>query len=291
MKTTEIVKWLVSAMLVGSVIGSGQDISVEHKFVPARLEALRASSSLHYELQQQHYDHALSAMMLVEDIDMIEETTGMTALGLAAKDESADAIDMVQPLVLKYGADPKLVDAKGYTALHYASAAGNYGVVEFLANLGADVDAENVLGENRRITPLYMAHKHGRPRIAEFLRMRGAADIDPEIRADLELTDSMAAAAKEHARKLMRDAQLGVNRNGSLQDAERKSFLAISGAAEKTLREQGNLSELEAIQKHRARYLSAIDNTEPETGMSRVEYGRKVKETLQSAEEQARRSP
>ena len=184
------------------VVGSSQaQTCVERDRIPAGLEALFNNSKLHFELKRNHYDHALVAMLLTEDIDMIEETTGMTALGLAAMDESADAFDMVEPLVLRYGADVKLADANGYTALHYAAAAGNLAVIQFLANFGARVDVEkeeekDKTREGRRITPLYMAYKYDRPRVAEFLRMRGAIEIDPGVRAHLKITHRVSAAMK-----------------------------------------------------------------------------------------------
>ena len=180
-------------------VGSSQaQTNIEHHRIPTGLEALFNNSKLHFELKNHHYDHALAAMMLTEDIDMIEDTTGMTALGLAAKDESADAFDMVEPLVLKHGADVNLADANGYTALHYAAAAGNLAVVQFLANSGARVDVEKEEETDKRragnrITPLYMAYKHDRPRVAEFLRMRGAIEIDPGVRARLRFTHRIGA--------------------------------------------------------------------------------------------------
>ena len=184
------------------VVGSSQaQTCVEHNRIPAGLEALFNNSKLHFELKRNHYDHALVAMMLTEDIDLIEETTGMTALGLAAMDESADAFDMVERLVLKYGADLKLADTHGYTALHYAATAGNLAVVKFLANFGARVDVEKEEGQGfrragHRITPLYMAYKYDRPRVAEFLRMRGAIDTDPGVRTRFKRTHHISVTVK-----------------------------------------------------------------------------------------------
>lgn len=184
------------------VVGSSQaQTCAEHNRIPRGLEALFKNSKLHFELKRNHYDHALVAMMLTKDIDMIEETSGMTALGLAAMDESADAFDMVERLVLQYGADLKLADTNGYTALHYAAAAGNLAVVKFLANFGArvDVEKEEEQGYRRdghRITPLYMAYKHDRPRVAEFLRMRGAIDIDPGVSAHFKTTHRISATMR-----------------------------------------------------------------------------------------------
>ena len=150
--------------------------------VPAGLQALYDSSPLHYELTRRHYDHALQAMPLTPDLDAIEETTGTTALGLASKDGSADAIDLVKPLIIQYRADPRIVDDHGYTALHYTAYSGNYAVAETLANHGAEIDAVNELVEEKvPAAPLFIAYRYGRTRIAEFLKFRGAEDFDPEL--------------------------------------------------------------------------------------------------------------
>lgn len=267
---------LGTAFFVGSV---QSQISVEHESIPARLEALYNNSRLHFELKSKHYDHALSAMMLAEDIDMIEETTGMTPLGLAAKDESADAIDVVKPLVLKYGADLKLADDKGFTPLHYAVIAGNYAVVEFLANHGADVEAVNILNE-RPVTPLYLAYQHDRPRIAEFLKMRGADDLDREARDDLELTASISNAAKQIAKDLTRDIVSGRSIRNRHQELAKQRFLTLAEAMRSTLEAQGKIAEIQELLEYRDRYLKAIENTPPEPGMTHVEYGDAVKKTM-----------
>ena len=177
MGITRIARWLVPVALVLPMLGYAQKpdaaaiSSLER--VRKRSAAIEAASPLHYALYRKNYDDALAAMPLAKDIDIIEETTGMTALGLAAKDESADAIDMVQALVLRFGADPKLVDAEGKSALHYAAAAGNLAVVQFLVRMGAEVDAENP-SEGSRSTPLAMALATGRTRVADYLLRQGA---------------------------------------------------------------------------------------------------------------------
>ena len=276
---TRITKWLVPALLMIAVAGFSQGISVEHESIPERQSELFANSKLHFELKNKHYDHALAAMMLSEDIDLVEETTGTTALGLAAQDQSADAIDVVKPLVLKFGANLKLPDAKGFTPLHYAAKAGNLAVVEFLVDHGADVDAVNQLNERVEITPLYMARLYARPRIVEFLRMRGAHDLEPEVLADVELTESMAKAAREVMLKRVQDARLG-RKSRNVQEDVRQEILAITGAAERTLRKNGNFTDLEAIEQYRKTYMAAIDSTDPDPGMSVLEYSRKVDETV-----------
>ena len=115
---------------------------------------------------------------------------------MACADESADAIDMVEPLVARYGADVTLADATGSTALHYAARAGNLAVVQFLIGAGADVHAENIMGQ----TPLYWALEKKRVRIANILRHHGARELDADamtgLHASIALQEAMASVAE-----------------------------------------------------------------------------------------------
>ena len=122
---------------------------------------------------------------------------------------------------------------------------------------GADVDALSPLNEKQANTPLYMARLYGRQRIVELLRMLGAADLDPETLADVELTESIASAAMELARKKIRDMRLARKIGGNLQEGEKRSFVAIAEAVERTLRKHSNFADLESIQQYRERYLAA----------------------------------
>ncbi len=149
------------------------------------LERLKESSPLHYQLATRKYEEALQTMPYVEDIDAIEPVTGLTALTLAAQDDSSGAYDMVKALVTRYGADPTATDRGGYTALHFAARAGNLPVVEFLVQQGADVNAVSGKRSCRNCTPktpLDMAYERGRMRVAEFLESRGADRIDSETK-------------------------------------------------------------------------------------------------------------
>ena len=237
-----------------------------------RMEALKAASRLHYELSSKNYDEALAAMALAEDIDLIEESTGMTALCLASKDASADAIDMVEPLVLKYGADIDIPDSKGFLPLHHAASAGNYAVVRFLVDHGADVNAVNVVMEESggRITPLMMAHQMGRTRITSFLELRGAKKMDPEIREAMEagraLIDALGAL-----RRMPRD--------GNPQQALREQ---IDIMAQK-LQAQDPSGNMEAW-GHLNEWLErAVEQTSFEEGMSRGDYLRQLRDNLGKA--------
>lgn len=158
------------------------------------------STALHNELGKRHYDHALELMPLEKDIDAIEPKTGKTALGIAATDESADAYDMVKALLVKYGADPDIVDRQGMTPLHHAAMAGNLAVVELLVENAADINAmPEFPGCNEdcpKITPLYMAVGNGKNRVAEWLRANGADRLDPDVLKNLDLQAKMLDALK-----------------------------------------------------------------------------------------------
>ncbi len=277
MGPARIARWLVSSALVLSMMGYAQQpdeaASSPLERIRKRSAAIEAASPLHYALYRKNYDDALAAMPLAKDIDMIEETTGMTALGLAAKDESADAIDMVQALVLRLGADPTFVDADGNTALHYAAAAGNLAVVQFLVRMGAEVDAENP-SRGPKSTPLAMALQGGRTRVADYLLHHGADDFDPATRDDLELTSSMVEAAKKLASEL-RSRPREILESDPRESA-RKVFETLSAATEQTLRDQGRTEDLADWQQYKNLYLKAIETTPVEPGMSRSDYGRKL---------------
>ena len=254
---------LLATLLIATLLGAAET-PLSHS---ARMEAMKASSKLHYELFRKHYDHALLAMPLAEDINMIEETTGLTALSLACKDESADAIDMVQPLVAKYGADPDVVDAKGFTALHYAAYAGNHAVVEFLVKNGADIDVANPKAKGSRVTPLFLAYQKGRSRVADFLKLHGAKDIDPAVRRNLDLAAALSAAAAG-----LRD----LPKNTDPQRALRIRLKSIDTTTSRTLQEQGRLEELKAWEGIKDQLMQAIEDTPIEPGMSRTAYIRQV---------------
>ena len=281
---------MVPGMLIVAVLGLGHRAEVfgssTQDRVPASLTALYENSRLHFELHRKHYDHALKAMVLAKDIDMVEETTGLTAMGLAAKDESADAIDMVRPLVLRFGADPRIADAEGYTALHYAAAAGNLAVVKFLADHGGEVDAVNPLLQVRRVTPLYMAYQKGRTRIADFLKFRGADDFDQATRERLELRAHTSAAVKELLEKRVRDPRKYLETDP--QTLLREEFKAFADATEETLRAQGKQDRVEELQQFRERYLAALESTPVTEGISYRDYGDLVQEKASSTEAQQR---
>ena len=278
MGIARIAHWLVPLALFLSMLGYAQktDETASSPLERARKRsaAIEAASPLHYALYRKNYDDALAAMPLAKDIDMIEGTTGMTAMGVAARDESADAIDMVQALVLRFGADPKLVDAEGKTALHYAAAAGNLAVVQFLVRMGAEVDATNP-SRGSRSTPLAMALAAGRTRVADYLLEHGADDFDPATRDNLEVSASMSEAAE----KLVTEFRSRPREilESDPRESARRTFEALASATAETLRAQGRTEDLKNWQQYTDLYLKVIEATPVEPGMSRSEYSKKVR--------------
>ncbi len=237
-----------------------------------RLAAFERSAPLHHALHRRDYDRALQLMVAETDIDRLDPVYGLTALGLASQDETADAIDMVQPLLRSYGADPKVVDRQGYTALHYAATAGNHAVVEALLQFGAEVDAASPPAEGEPVTPLLLAWRRGRHRIAALLRVYGATEPALEVRRELELSAALFRAAEGPA---------GVVSGASGQAAMRARLEAMSQATERVLREQGRLEQLEGWLQVKKRVQQALLATPAQSGETATEYVLRVSRSLQ----------
>ena len=101
-----------------------------------------------------------------EKYDQYQETV----LHRAAKEGTKAVVD----LLLREGADPLLVDADGYTALHMSSQYGNLAAVQVLSNHGIDfVNARRAGG----ITALHDAATWGHEAVVELLIDQGV-DVD-----------------------------------------------------------------------------------------------------------------
>ena len=100
----------------------------------------------------------------------------MTPLLVACNEEHAQD-ELVQQLLAK-GADVKVVDSKGNTALMLAVRAGAFQVIESLAAAGVDVNAKN----NEGMTALKLAQENKRayPQLREemirLLKKAGAQE-------------------------------------------------------------------------------------------------------------------
>lgn len=104
--------------------------------------------------------------------------------------------------LLDRGADPKLTDPDGDTALHAAAQHGFPKIIELLLNAGADPNAKNKLGG----TPLMWAGVFGHEEAAQLLLTRGA---DPKMKDNDGLTAAAWAAKnkREEVARLLRDAE------------------------------------------------------------------------------------
>lgn len=228
-------------------------------------DRVKASSRLHYELLSRHYDHALETMVETEDIDFIEPVTGRTALALACGDESADAIDMVRPLVLQYGADVRLPDRSELTPLHHAAKAGNMAVVRLLLDNGADVNAATSVG----ITPLYAALHRKRTRIAGLLRQRGADELSQELANGLAMSVAL------------QDAMDGLGRarpapGVSPEENFRNRLVASLDSAAARLVAEGRVEQARTLALYRDRMVGVVSSTPREDGMSMLDWAKVV---------------
>lgn len=184
---------LVLTLLVG-LVGQG----------PTSSAVSESEHPLHHALASRDYESALAAMPLMLDINASaagEDGIEAPAICLAAQDPSADAYDMAQALLERYGADPKLYDGRGLTALHYAAHNGNLAVVELLLNSGAEANASLRVADDATdaqkqqaamLTPLYMAYQQGRYRVAALLERRGAGKVEEQALLQAKLQGALA---------------------------------------------------------------------------------------------------
>ncbi|MEO5962639.1 MAG: ankyrin repeat domain-containing protein [Thermomonas sp.] len=95
--------------------------------------------------------------------------SSMTPLLAATRDSWHGRPEAVMTL-LTNGADPRIADADGNTALHHAARSSDPGVAALLRDAGAEIDALNIEG----VSPLGIACAAGNWRLARFLLERGA---------------------------------------------------------------------------------------------------------------------
>lgn len=107
--------------------------------------------------------------LIAKGVDVNRMHGGMTALVAATRGSYQGRPDAVMTL-LANGADARLADAEGNTALHHAALCADPVVAALLLDAGALVDAVNREGH----TPLGVACANGNWVLAEFLLERGA---------------------------------------------------------------------------------------------------------------------
>lgn len=238
---------------------------------------LRESSLLHYQLATRKHDQVFETLPSVEDIDAIEPVSGTTALTLAARDETSDAYDVVQAMVLRYGADPTATDRSGFTALHFAAQAGNLPVVEFLVNQGADL---NATPKKRRCvncghgvkTPLYLAYQRDRGRVVAFLESRGARPLDSETQETLDLQAEMLAILDKFK---YRRPPKGIH-GAALEEWHRRRLNDAFDEATNILRPSGHADTADRLDQSREPLLKALKNTPRHDGMSFTDWKRQI---------------
>lgn len=236
------------------------------------LDRVKASSQLHYELLLKHYDRALELMVQTEDIDFIEPVTGRAALATACADPTADAIDVVRPLVLQYGADVNLQDRIGLTPLYHAASAGNMAVVRLLLDNGADVNATNEIG----VTPLFAALARKRTRVATLLRQRGADELSQELANGVAMS-----VALEDAMKGLRRAR--PSRGTDPVEYFRDRIVASVDTAAATLVAEGKVEQARTLEVFRDQMVEVVENTPREDGMSALDWAKVVASRAGSA--------
>ncbi len=255
------------AVLAVAVLGFGAATESKQTEGKTFSERLKESSAAHYWIAARKYDEALKALPYVGDIDAIEPVTGLTALCMAAQNETADAYDLVVPLVSLYRANVDAADRNGLTPLHYAAQAGNLSVVEYLVNQGADVDAvPNIegCGENcPPLTPLRFAYQKGRTRVAKFLESRGAEPLDAKTRSDLDVQAKVKEALAAMYDTRPRRPPPGVSKQEWTHQRRNASFDQIID----TLRDAGRVEEMARVEAMRRPILDALENTPRGPGM------------------------
>mmetsp|Transcript_15093 Transcript_15093/g.32521 ORF Transcript_15093/g.32521 Transcript_15093/m.32521 type:complete len:276 (+) Transcript_15093:39-866(+) len=100
-----------------------------------------------------------------QDVDAFDHR-GITCLGYAV---GANRQNIAQ-LLIDSKANPKRVDLDGNSALHYAAGYGRRDMLEYLINLGLDLNAKNNFGQ----TPLDCATKNRQKVTIQELTSRGA---------------------------------------------------------------------------------------------------------------------
>ncbi|XP_076784972.1 uncharacterized protein LOC117703140 isoform X2 [Arvicanthis niloticus] len=122
-------------------------------------------SALHFACV---YGHPEVVTLLVESSCEIspKDAKDATPLIKASQCRQMECLD----ILLKHGADPNIVDCSGNTALHYAVYNGDIETATKLLEYKANIEAIN---ENK-ITPLLLALKQNKEKMAEFLINNGA---------------------------------------------------------------------------------------------------------------------
>ena len=243
---------------------------------------LEEAAPLHYYLLKKEHDKVFELLPFVAEIDAIEPMTGTTPLTMAARDETSNAYDVVKAMISVYGADLDQPEHTGFKALHYAVLAGNFPVVEFLVDRGADVndsplkDPECVENcEYSKKTPIYLAHWKNHHRIAKYLTSRGAISLHPDEQIEMNIQNArrklLDAFRYRYVRPLDRE-------NPDVWYREHLNQKIVEVA--RSVRAAGRIEEAENLQVLIEPLIQAILSTELEDGMTFRQWRDKVLDAL-----------
>ena len=143
------------AQSVKTLLGRGFD--------PNTVDAANGDPGLVYAVRNESPNATLMLLTSPQINLEARARNGDTALMLAAYKEDVATV----AALLRKGAEP---NRPGWTALHYAAAAGNSEIVQMLLEKSAYIDAESP----NRTTPLMMAARNGKTSVVELLIQRGA---------------------------------------------------------------------------------------------------------------------
>lgn len=84
----------------------------------------------------------------------MQDWNGMTALMVAIKNKSSTASAYAVRTLISFGADVKLADSQGHTAVHWAAQFNQPDVIDILARANADLDVTDNQGDTAFVTAI-----------------------------------------------------------------------------------------------------------------------------------------